>query len=228
MTTSHGSFGPTWIARAGDDGRVDWRAVRRHTRRVRLLRVALPAIAAVLTVSMFISFAKLPLGIGDLTLGQVGVDGSTVTMAHPSLSGYGNRGTSYEVTAERALQDLNTPDVVRLESLVGRMEREDGTWTRLEARNGTYDSADETLRLENDIVIVTHDDRRVYLEDADVDLTTQNVVTDRSVRVETPDSRISGEGLEIVRGGERITLRRNVRVEILDAKLLKGDGDGAP
>jgi hypothetical protein len=43
---------------------------------------------------------------GDLSLGEIGVSGTTLTMDRPRLTGYGAGGMSYDVTAARALQDL--------------------------------------------------------------------------------------------------------------------------
>lgn len=195
-----------------------WRAVRRHSRRVRLLRVVLPAIGLAIAASMFVSIRSLPGGIGNISLGEVGVEGTTLTMSHPSLSGYGSDGVSYDVTAERALQDLTTPDVVRMEMISGTMRRADGTWTSLEARDGLFDSARDWLMLENDIVIVTDDGKRAYLEDAEVDLKGQSVISLKPVRAEMAGALVRGDRMEVNGGGDHIILRDNVSVVLQSAR----------
>jgi len=85
----------------------------RHSRMVRVLRVAVPAavilaMAAIITVSIFNPFRmllpKLPVDIGNLV-----VSGSRITMESPHLSGYTPDQRPYEVWAKTATQDVAAP-----------------------------------------------------------------------------------------------------------------------
>src|SRR5215470_3455637 len=93
-------------------GRVDnarvFRAALRHSRFVRLLRVAIPtavvfgAVMIVLSVYVFDplrALAKLPGSIGGLV-----VSGTVITMQAPRLAGYTQDRRPYVVTARAAAQ----------------------------------------------------------------------------------------------------------------------------
>src|SRR3981081_2300079 len=93
----------------------------RHSRLVRLLRIAVPAavilaMTAIVFVSIFNPFRmllpKLPLDMGNLV-----VSGTKITMESPHLSGYSADRRPYEVWAKTATQDLNDPDTGDIQTL---------------------------------------------------------------------------------------------------------------
>src|SRR5665647_1420449 len=98
----------------------------RHSRMVRVLRVAVPAavilaMTAIVAVSIFNPFRmlmpKLPLDIGNLV-----VSGTKITMESPHLSGYSTDQRPYELWAKTATQDLTDPDRVELKSLRAKVK----------------------------------------------------------------------------------------------------------
>src|SRR5205814_8255674 len=112
----------------------------RHSRMVRVLRVAVPAavilaMAAIITVSIFNPFRmllpKLPVDIGNLV-----VSGTKITMESPHLSGYTPDQRPYEVWAKTATQDVAAPDHVDLKTLRAKVFIADHTTMfTLEASN---------------------------------------------------------------------------------------------
>src|SRR5438128_3419812 len=93
----------------------------RHSRMVRVLRIAVPAIvllamAAIVAVSVFNPFRmllpKLPVDIGNLV-----VSGTKITMEAPHLTGFSADRRPYDMWAKSATQDLTDPDHVELETL---------------------------------------------------------------------------------------------------------------
>src|SRR5260221_4768474 len=117
----------------------------RHSRMVRLLRVAVPAavilaMAAIVAVSIFNPFRmllpKLPVDIGNLV-----VSGTKITMESPHLSGYTPDQRPYEVWAKTATHDVTDPDHVDLTSLRAKVLMEDRTTTvTLDACNGSRET----------------------------------------------------------------------------------------
>src|SRR3979409_1368119 len=90
----------------------------RHSRMVRVLRIAVAAAAilamtAIVSVSIFNPFRmllpKLPLDMGNLV-----VSGTKITMESPHLSGYSADRRPYEVWAKTATQDATDPHHVDL------------------------------------------------------------------------------------------------------------------
>ena len=105
----------------------------RHSRMVRILRVAVPAavalaMAAIIAVSVFNPFRmllpKLPVDMDNLV-----VSGTKITMESPHLSGYTPDRRPYEVWAKTATQDVTDPDHVDLKTLRAKVLMEDQTTT---------------------------------------------------------------------------------------------------
>lgn len=202
---------------------VVWRRARRHSRVVRGLRVVLPLTGLVLAAGLFVSFQSIPSAIGDVDLGSVGVNGQTVTMQSPKLTGYGEEGSSYAVTASQAEQDLGKPNVVRLQGIDGRLDEEDGSWTTLKAQHGRLDTEDETLRLDEDIEMTMKDGKRARLKSADVNFSEKTVTSDDPVEMEMEVGRVKAGSLSVTEGGKRILLRGNVVVELQSGGAPKSE-----
>ena len=109
----------------------------RHSRIVRVLRVAVPAavilaMATIILVSVFNPFRmllpKLPLDMGNLV-----VSGTKITMESPHMSGYTPDRRPYEVWAKTATQDVTDPDHVDLKTLRAKVLMEDQSTVTLDA-----------------------------------------------------------------------------------------------
>lgn len=203
---------------AGDGGaeerRRAWRRAKRHSRAVRALRLLLPVTGGALALGLFVSFQTIPSAIGSVDLGSIGVEGDTVTMRAPKLTGYGDNGMSYAVDAEQARQKLSQPNVVQLDGISGRLDEEDGSWTSLRAQRGTLDTEAETLRLDESIELQTRDGKRAQLKSADIDFSRKTVSTDQPVEMEMDVGRVEAKSMEVSEGGKRILMRGNVVVDL--------------
>src|SRR3954471_2643126 len=124
----------------------------RHSRLVRILRVAVPAavvlsMTAIVGISIFNPFrilaAKLPLDVGNIV-----VSGTKITMESPHLSGFSPDKRPYEMWAKTATQDVTDPDHVELATLRAKMLMEDQTTTMtMDARTGLFDTKSQLLDL---------------------------------------------------------------------------------
>ena len=106
----------------------------RHSRMVRILRIAVPAavalsLAAILLVSVFNPFRmllpKLPVDMGNLV-----ISGTKITMESPHMAGYSQDQRPYEVWANTATQDVTDPDHVELHTLRGKVLMQDQSTLR--------------------------------------------------------------------------------------------------
>src|SRR5882724_2930262 len=119
-------------------------AAARHSRMVRVLRVAVPAavivaMAGIVAVSVFNPFRmllpKLPVDMGNLV-----VSGTKITMESPHLAGYTPDQRPYEVWAKTATQDVTDPDHLDLKTLRAKVLNQDQTTVTLDAREGLMDT----------------------------------------------------------------------------------------
>ena len=204
---------------------ADWRAARRHSRMVSVLRLVFPAIAFVVVAWMFISACTLPTDVGDIDLGDVGLEGTTLTMQNPTLSGFNEDGTAYQVTAAKALQDVTNPKTVTLESVDGTMTKADGSKVRVTADNGVFDSEAQWLELTNNIVVATDKGDQAYLNAARVDMKAGTIVSDQPVRAKANSGSIRAKSMEITDRGAHLLFKGKVVVELrLDGGPVEGAG----
>jgi lipopolysaccharide export system protein LptC len=186
----------------------------RHSRMVRILRVAVPAavffsLAAVIAVSVFNPFRllmpKLPLDIGNLV-----VSGTKVTMESPHLSGYTPDQRLYELWAKTAVQDLTDPDRVELNRMRSRILMRDGSTVALDASTGLFDNKAQTLDLHKDILLKTTTGYEARLTEAFVDINKNTVDSDEHVDVKLTNGTLSSDRLHISEGGAVVRFEGNV------------------
>ncbi len=197
-----------------------FRAAARHSRYVRLLRVAVPVLvaAAVIALSAATWFsparllAKMPTGG---SLGTLGISGSKITMQLPRLEGYTRDSRPYHLTAKTAAQDLLKPDNVELSEIRTKMETADKAIVEMTAATGLYHSKADQLILRDRIVIKSTSGYEGHLTEAVVDMRSGHIVSDKPVEVKLLNgiltaSRLAVEG-ELIRFDGGVTLNMDGR-----------------
>jgi lipopolysaccharide export system protein LptC len=187
----------------------------RHSRMVRVLRVAVPtavilAMTAIVAVSIFNPFRmllpKLPLEMGNLV-----VSGTKITMESPHLAGYTPDQRPYEVWAKTATQDVTDPDHVDLKTLRAKVLMEDRTTTIiLDARNGLMDTKQQQLDLRKDIFLQSSTGYEARLSQAFVDIGKGTVTSEEHVDVKLLNGTLTADKLRITGGGEIVRFEGNV------------------
>jgi lipopolysaccharide export system protein LptC len=179
-----------------------FRGARRHSRLVRLLRVAVPALVAVAVVALAAAtwfsptrlLAKLPTGG---SLGSVGISGTKVTMALPRLEGYTRDARPYQMTAKTAAQDLLKPDNVELSEIRTKMETADKAVVEMTAATGLYHSKADQLVLREKIVIKSTSGYEGHLTEAVVDMRSGHIVSDKPVEVKLLNGVLNANSLAV-------------------------------
>jgi len=206
-----------WTMSRGDSERA-FRVARRHSRLVRILRVAIPlAVVAGLTAITLVTYYnplrvlnKLPIDISNLV-----VSGSKVTMEQPRLSGFTKDARAYEFTADAAAQDLTKPDIVELRNIHAKVEMQDKTTMVMTAVNGIYDTKAETLRLERNIVLTSSNGYKGRLSEARIDIRKATVVSDKPVELELLQGTLNANRLEIVDSGDLVRFHGGVSMVMM-------------
>ena len=201
----------------------------RHSRLVRILRIAVPAavllsMATIILVSVYNPFRmllpKLPLDMGNLV-----VSGTKITMESPHLSGYTEPDRRpYEVWAKTATQDVTDPDHLDLKTLRAKVLNQDHTTVTLDAREGLMDTKNQLLDLHHDIFLQTSSGYEARLDQAFVDMGKNTVSSDSHVDVKLTNGTLSSDRLRITGGGEVIRFEGNV-VMHLDNMNMAGTPD---
>jgi lipopolysaccharide export system protein LptC len=205
-----------WTMSRNDSERA-FRSARKHSRHVRWLRTGIPAAAVVVMGLLFLwklvnpvlMIAKLPENPTDLV-----VSGTKITMEAPRLSGFTRDSRGYELTAAAASQDISKPDIVELRDIRAKLQMLDKSTAEMTARDGTYDSKNEVLKLGRDVILTSSSGYKAWLNDATVDVRTSDVVTDKPVEVQMLQGMLNAQRLEVKESGDLLRFEGGVRMKL--------------
>ncbi|MES2749890.1 MAG: LPS export ABC transporter periplasmic protein LptC [Pseudomonadota bacterium] len=201
---------------AGADAR--YARAQRHSRRVRLMRFAVPVVVAaamlmIVGVSIFNPFrllAKLPIDIGKLA-----VSGTKITMESPHLAGFTPDQRPYELWAKSAVQDVTNPNNVELLELRAKVQMEDKTGITMDARSGMFDTKTQLLDLKDNIFLQSTTGYEARMTQARVDLGGGTVSSDEPVAVKLLNGTLDAKRLRISENGALVRFEGNVSMILI-------------
>ncbi|MBV9078881.1 MAG: LPS export ABC transporter periplasmic protein LptC, partial [Methylobacteriaceae bacterium] len=203
-------------------------AAARHSRRVRLLKLAIPlgsagAAALILAATMLNPFGNVP----GLSLGSLSLNGSKIAMEGPKLTGFRKDAKPYEVTATAAFQDVRKPNVIELKDMKAKLGMDEaGGLARLASRHGVFDTTKEHLELKDDIRITTDRGDEVLLRSASVDFKAGTVVSREPLTITTAQGSIEAEGVHVSDNGRTLAFTGRVRTQF-DGRLATSPAPAA-
>jgi len=221
MTADQASYAGT--RRPGDgvitsvDRTGEFRRAARRTALVRLLRVVCPVGAVALLGGYALSIAHTA-GI----LGEGAISGLSIrqilpedlTMKNPRYEGFNKDGSSYVFTAKTAEQDLATPNVVKLNGIVGEVHQPDKTRTDITAARGVYNNEKSLLDLYEEINVDSQSGLKARLTQATI-LTKEDLLTSKEpVLVEFPSGSIRAKQMTLRQKAREATFVEEVAVQL--------------
>jgi len=161
-------------------------AARRHSRLVRILRVALilgvvGGVAALTGLGLYRTFGS---ALGQLSIGELSIDGTNITMDRPRLTGARPDGGAYVISAAKAVQNIKDPTDVDLVEIDGDIVTPDRDTLHLTATSGHYDSGREQLDLSG-VVRLKNSSYSIDLKSAHIDFKTGSYSSREPVTVVT-------------------------------------------
>lgn len=202
------------------NGRAErFEMARRHSRLVRRLRWLLPA-SAVLGLVLFVGAGWVRSLLPSVSIGPISLTDGALVMNNPRLSGFDNQRRPYELTAERARQNVSSPRKVELETMSARMNLAANGWLRLTADRGFYDGDVETFTARGNVHVASTLGYEMLLDEAAVDIKKQSMVTTSPVEGRQGENRIYAERMTASEGGAVVVFEGRVRVIYHEA----GDG----
>lgn len=184
-------------------------AADRHSRRVRRLKVLLPAAAVIVAVAIAgIAWVQSRL-LGSLDVKSVLFSKDGLTMVEPHLTGHAE-GRSYDVSAQRAFQNIQNPKIIGLEGIDGRIEMANGTWAKIESVKGLYDGTREWLTLDGSVTVTTSSGWNALSEHAEVNLVDGHIQSNTRVRITGRSGMIEADALDVSDAGHHILFTGNV------------------
>jgi lipopolysaccharide export system protein LptC len=214
---------------AGMDARFAIAA--RHSRMVRILRIAVPAVvglvmAALIAISIFNPFRalmkQLPIDMDNLV-----VSGTKVTMEAPHMSGFSPDQRPYEVWAKTATQDLTDPDHVELNAPRAKVLMEDRSTVTMDARTGMFDTKAQLLDLRKDIFLQSSTGYEARLSQALIDIGKSIVTSEERVDVKLLNGTLSADRLRITEKGELVRFEGHVVMNLIMDNPVPASADPA-
>jgi lipopolysaccharide export system protein LptC len=194
----------------------------RHSRIVAILRKALP-VAGVVALLAFIVVARLSAPGGpDFSVARTTIESNAIVMDRPVLTGYDSDNRKYRVSADRAVQNLASPDQVRLEGIRAEVTVEGRGGAVVTAKGGDYNNTRGSLALYGGLALDSDDGVRVRMKNADIDFAGGALVTKNPVTIIYQDSETSADSMTAAEGGNIIVLSGRVQTRLMPPKRKTG------
>jgi lipopolysaccharide export system protein LptC len=184
-----------------------FRTAKRHSRRVRVLRWALPASAltalALILLYVWVDplrfYRNLPVEFASISISD-----DKLTIEAPKLSGFTQDRRPYSVTATSAAQHLKSPNLIELGGIHAQVELSNRGQTEMRAKSGLFDMKASSLDLTGGVETGASGGYKVTLDDARVEIRKGHVLTPNPVNAIFPDGTLQAQRLEIFDHGDRV------------------------
>ena len=189
-----------------------YRRALRHSRLVRVLRIAIPLgalmVVGATTIVLYLDpFRALPV---DVDIGALNLDGSKITMDRAKLRGFKDGDLPFVINADKAIQDVSTPYIVALEGLKSDITMPDRSAAKIKADTGIYDSQRDVLSVKGNVDI--HTPRyTVLMQSGTIDFKTNKVVSREPVSVTMAGGTIDAGAMSVFDNGDRVQFNGKVR-----------------
>lgn len=205
-----------------------FKTAARHSRRVRWLKIVLPA-AAIAGILGFVgwSYVSIPSIEGVSAAGAAFTDGKLV-MANPKLDGHTKDNLPYTMSAARAIQDASKTGEIMLEEIDAKLPIDATNTANVIAASGIYDNEKNTLKINSAVKLTTTDGMVANFKSADVDMKAGTMSTQDPVKINMNRTQIEADTMHVTGNGKVMVFERRVRVVIApetDAKPTAKTGD---
>lgn len=192
---------------------------QRHSRRVRVLKFAVPLAAALIAVAFPVySYLAAPVSISVQADGTAFANGKLV-MANPKLNGFTKQKLPYSLTALRAIQDVGKQDIIDLEGINANVPLAADNVATVNAKRGIYNRSGNTMNLTSDVTVTTTDGVEAKFKSVFLDMGKGSMKTDDPVDVSRGGSRITADSMSVQDNGKVLVFENRVRVNIDPASL---------
>jgi lipopolysaccharide export system protein LptC len=208
-----------------------FRAAARHSRFVRLLRMAIPAgilvVAAIIVVATFFNPFRL-IAAFPIDPGKISLSGTKIVMELPRLNGFTADSRPYELTARAAAQDITKLEILELKDISAHVELKDGQRVTIKSINGVYDTKGELLKLNDHIVLNSSSGYEGHLSEATVNVGSGHIVSESPVEVKLPDGLLNANRLEVMDNGAVILFGGGVEMTLTPDQSQSAQQKSAP
>ena len=192
----------------------------RHSVVVRVLRKLLPVLAVLVLGGYFFS-TRMNVQLGGIA---ASIDGLEVTdgalrMLNPTMRGTDKKNGEYVIKADYADQDVEKPNLVKLTAIKADVaNKSNGSWSRMRAVRGKFDSKKERLILKDQITLATSAGLTGELSYATIDMKRQILRSHNPVALDLPSGTVRANAMTLYSERNKVVFRGNVAVRLQPRK----------
>lgn len=182
------------------------RNIKWYSRFVQMMKVLLPAMAALLVVLILVwpylrsEDLRFRLSFAALTANET----EDPSMVNPRYLGIDGDNQAFSITADLARRPVEGSSAVELEMPKADITLNDGTWLVVTAHNGVYKQIKKTLELTGAVNLFHDSGYEFKTSKVSIDLETGLAQGDAAVRGQGPFGDLSGEGFRLIDKGKTI------------------------
>jgi lipopolysaccharide export system protein LptC len=181
-------------------GRRRTRVNKAYTSFVRTMRLVLP-LAAVGIVGLLVSWPRVEERMAKPPVAATPADSLPQTVGqneliNPRFESEDDKSQPYTLTAARAVQSSDNPDIVFLDKPMGDINLSDGAWIAAEATEGQYNQKEEQLSLRGRVKLFHDSGYELVSEKLQVDLKNRKASSDAAVHGQGPAGTLEATGLQ--------------------------------
>jgi lipopolysaccharide export system protein LptC len=188
-----------------------------HSRRVRRLRVLLPAGALAITLAFVAVSLVRGLMPDELQIESAKIEDGKVVMEKPAIAGRNSDGVRYSMRAERALQDIKNPNMITLETIAAAVPVNDKVIARVVS--GIFDRGANVLDLDKPFTLNLSSGIDAQFGSAYLDIAGGTMKTEDPVAIQTKGASIVANSLEMKDKGRTMIFSGSVKLNIEPSAL---------
>lgn len=193
-----------------------FKRARQHSRTVYWLRRTLPVLAVICCFAYFFT-GKFSFQFNDhkVSVDKIDLNKNELKMTNPRLEGHDKKAGSYLVTADTATQKANSPYVINLNQIRGKLDHPKNGIIHLRAKRGVFNTKKEILNLSGDLVINAPNGMQAELDRAKIYFKSQTIRSNKPVYVQMESGTIRAERVFIDGVKKVITFQDRVKVRLI-------------
>jgi len=197
-----------------------------YTHFVRVMKVALPALA-ILLLGIVVIWARLAAQTDGFRIGYAAITSESVKnlrMLNARYFGIDESNNPYSISADAASQRSQNSDLVDMTSPKADFVSRSGASVIISADRGLYHQHSQLLDLEGNVSVYHELGYELHTEVAHIDMKTNAAQGELAVEGHGPQGRLDGTGFKILDRGERIVVLGKSAVSLQGASKSKSGG----
>jgi lipopolysaccharide export system protein LptC len=193
-----------------------FRAARRHSVMVRLLKLGLP-LAALGVGALYIIPSAITIEIDKdkkVSIEKIDITSGGLKMVNPRFKGVHEKHGVYDVRADSALQHVSDPDLMTLDKINAELVSQQGQKTILTAPSGIFHRKKEEFTFDNGVTIDGEAGISGKLKTATSFMKENRLISNDPVTLGYQGHRIDADSVEFFTAESRAIFTGNVRVHL--------------